>query len=199
MAITTMCNKDATGAFLDDYWTNRDGTNPNHREIWMQTTHVGLVISLGEVNGSSDSDFYAIVWNPEKRCEERVEYASTRGWTYPNRASVDLTPEHAADRAEWLEERRQAAIKRQAEIEAATPKKGRRVKVVGGRKLAKGTEGEVFWVGPAREFGAFPRNGYKAHGRELRALAMSYGIGDPRDGLRVGIVVGEAKHVEVVR
>jgi len=46
-------------------------------------------------------------------------------------------------------------------IAAATPKRGRIVKVVKGRKVRKGTEGEVFWVGEDRFRPYSQRVGFK--------------------------------------
>src|SRR5215510_5788359 len=78
MAITMMCDPAVPGAVRDDYWSGVAKT-----DIWRVTTHEGLVLELREMNGYDDSDFYAVVWNDAKGEPERVEYASTRGWTYP--------------------------------------------------------------------------------------------------------------------
>jgi hypothetical protein len=41
-----------------------------------------------------DSDFYMVVFNPEKNTFESICFASTRGWTYPCYGScVDAPPE----------------------------------------------------------------------------------------------------------
>lgn len=126
--------------------------------LYMETTHVGLVLETREYNGRDDSDFYAVVWNPEKGATERVEYASTRGWTYPNNAVVDATPEvleafnvwsaanHAAAEAA-AKLARDKALKEQIIAEAKVPRKGDKVVVVKGRKVKKGTEGECIWAG----------------------------------------------------
>lgn len=115
--------------------------------LYMRTSHVGLVLELREYNGYDDSDFYAIVWDPEKGAPDRVDYASTRGWTYPNGAHVDATPEVLAAYAAWREVQRRAAEKRRAEQEERTIRRGKRVRVVKGRKVRVGTEGECFWQG----------------------------------------------------
>jgi hypothetical protein len=126
--------------------------------LYLETTYKGLVLELREYNGRDDSDFYAVVWDPENGTTDRVDYATTRGWTYPNSASVDATPEvleayaafrKAADerrRAEH-EASRKAELKAAIEREAKEPRKGGRAKVVKGRKVPKGTEGVVIWVG----------------------------------------------------
>lgn len=116
--------------------------------IYLQTTHVGVVLELREMNGYDDSDFYAVVWDTEKGETKRVVYASTRGWTYPNGAAVDATPEVLAAYTAWTDKRRAEAMRLALEAEAKEPKVGRRVKVVKGRKVPIGSSGEVFWYGP---------------------------------------------------
>jgi len=123
--------------------------------LYMETTHIGLVLDAnGERNYHDDSDFYATVWNPEKGCPEQIEFATTRGWTYPNSAWVDATPEVLAAYSAWGERVRKAAEERRKaealakEVAAAKePRKGRRVKVVKGRKVPLGFEGIVIWEG----------------------------------------------------
>ena len=115
--------------------------------LYIEETRVGLVLSIGERNGYDDSDFYATVWNPVKGCPECVEYASTRGWSNPNSATPDATPEVRADYEAWSKAQAEEARKRQAEIEAKTPSIGKLVKVVRGRKVAVGTIGRIFWMG----------------------------------------------------
>ena len=125
----------------------------NHKPLYMETTHIGVVLECREYNGRDDSDFYAIVWNDEKECTERVEYATTRGWTYPNGASVDATPEVVAKWEAWsrkCQEARRVAYEAQ---EAATPTHGKTVKVVKGRKVPIGTVGEVYWSGKCQYSG----------------------------------------------
>jgi hypothetical protein len=129
----------------------------NTEPLYMQTTHKGLVLSLGERNGYDDSDFYAVIWNPEKGCTERVQYATTRGWTYPNSATVDATPEVLASYEAWCTKVREDSRKAKEATEAAEPKKGRMVKVVKGRKVPKGTVGTVIWYGACKSFGPVPR------------------------------------------
>ena len=40
---------------------------------------------------TTTSDFYAVVWTGERLTS--VEYATTRGWTYANGATIDATDE----------------------------------------------------------------------------------------------------------
>jgi len=123
--------------------------------LFMQTLNVGLVLSTGERNGYHDSDFFAVVWNAEQGRPVEFTYASTRGWTYPNSASVDATDEVRAAYQAYRDNqdriyREQLAVRREeaAREEALQPKKGYRCRVVKGRKVPVGTVGEVFWYGP---------------------------------------------------
>src|SRR4051812_33367012 len=83
-----MCEAVTPGAVKDEYWSKTSG-----HDIYRVESHKGLVLSTGEYNGYDDTDFYAVVWKEEKGNTERVTYASTRGWTYPNGATVDATDE----------------------------------------------------------------------------------------------------------
>jgi len=138
-------------------WEDGHGTCSVFGPLYMETTHKGLVLSLGEYNGRDDSDFYAVVWSPEKGATERVGYASTRGWTYPNGASVDATPEVVAAYESYCAAARARHAAEQAAAEAKVPRKGRTVKVVKGRKVPVGTVGTVVWYGEGKDFGPKPR------------------------------------------
>lgn len=117
--------------------------------LYMETTYVGRVLRDWERNGYDDSDFYVTVWDDELDAPRSFCYASTRGWSYPNGASIDATPEIRAKYDAYLracEERtRRERELREAKIEAHTASKGKRVRVVSGRKVPLGTEGYVFW------------------------------------------------------
>lgn len=115
--------------------------------LFMETTYKGVVLSTWEVNGYDDSDFYALVWSEERGAPERVMYASTRGWTYPNSATVDATPETVAKWEAYEERFRLAREERRAATERAQPRKGRTATVVKGRKVPLGTTGVIIWVG----------------------------------------------------
>jgi hypothetical protein len=188
MSITVMSDKDAPGAFAIQY----DG-----RELWMITTHVGLVVSLGEVNGRDDSDFYAMVWNEENQDLDRITYASTRGWSYANNASVDATPDVLA-KVKALTARREAEAQEHArKREASTPKPGRKVRftrnVRGKHATEKGSEGEVFWFGEARNFSGVPRDRYMSPMQSYLRQAWA----DPRENKRVGVVLTDGRKVFV--
>jgi hypothetical protein len=147
-----------------------------------------------------------------------VMYASTRGWTYPNGASIDATPEVRAAYEALCKAEAAKAAARHAEREAQRPLKGRTVKMVrtykprtaGKAGATVGEVGEVFWYGEARDFavssGKVPRNGYIARGRQMGRLAEALGFRDVRDGKRVGVkfadgrkVFTNAMNVEVVK
>jgi hypothetical protein len=183
MAIVMLCAADDPGAVRSEHWSKDTG-----RDIFLKTSHEGLVLRTCEINGRDDSDFYAVVWSDATEAPERVTYASTRGWTYPCSASVDATPEVLAKYAAYCAARDAAAAAVRAASVAATPTKGARVKIVAGRKIAKGTEATVFWYGPAREFGGAPRGGYRAHGRELSRWVDR--LCPPADGVKSGYRVG---------
>jgi len=120
--------------------------------LYMHTTHRGAVLALGEHNWYGDSDFYAIVWETPAPGRggpypAKVTYGTTRGWTYPNHAVVDATPEVQAAYAAYTAER-QAEARARARLERlAEVRTGKLVRVVRGRKVAKGTLGIVHWVG----------------------------------------------------
>lgn len=122
-----------------------------------ESSYVGAVLSLREMNGYDDSDFYASVWDEAEGRVKEVEYASTRGWTYLNGASIDATPEVRAKAAAWYAARRLEALKAEAAEKARTPAVGKLAKVVRGRKVAKGTEGTIIWVGEGKYYGPIPR------------------------------------------
>lgn len=111
-------------------------------------THVGLCLHEGEHNGYHDSDFYMVVWNEEKQQPETYEFASTRGWCGPAYGSrPDATEEVRAKYEAFqnvVRERREAERR---EAERKNPTWGKRVRVIRGRKLPIGTEGEIFWRG----------------------------------------------------
>lgn len=125
-----------------DEWHPQDGE--------YTVTWEGRVLRLGEHNWHDDSDFYALVWDDEKAAPREVTYASTRGWTYNNSASVDATPEVRAAYDAWCEALRAEADARIAAERAAEPSKGKAVRVVRGRKVPVGTEGDVIWYGDGR-------------------------------------------------
>ena len=102
-------------------------------------TYQGCVLDTREYNGYNDSDFYAIVWDEEKQKLDRIEYATTRGWTYLNGAGIDATEE--------VREKARLEIKKWAigymhKTDVLSSRKittGKICKVFRGRKIAKGS------------------------------------------------------------
>lgn len=130
-------------------WTGKDteaDKGPEHYDV----SHEGHVLQLVEHNYYDDSDFFALVWDDEKGAPREVWYATTRGWTYNNGASVDATEEVLAKYAAYRAEQSARRAAYEAEAEAAVPRKGRLVRVVKGRKVPVGTEGTVIWYGEGR-------------------------------------------------
>lgn len=115
--------------------------------LYMERSHIGLVLETREENRYDDSDFYAVVWNAAKGETEKVYYASTRGWTYPNGAREDAAGNVITAYNAWLDKRAAAAAAQRASAEAAVVCRGKMVEVFKGRKVPIGTTGEVFWLG----------------------------------------------------
>lgn len=160
------------------------------RPLYMEITHVGLVLSTGEVNGYDDSDFFAVVWDTVKAEPARVTYASTRGWTYPNGATVDATPEVLeAYAAHQTRKAAEARVYREAE-RAKLPEVGKVVKVVKGRKVPIGTVAQVFWTGPD----TYDRGSRYAnpHARELHLAVLGF---NPKQYARIGIQLANGSRV----
>jgi hypothetical protein len=156
----------------------RDFCEAPMKPLFMETTYVGKVVYTGEHNGYDDSDFYAYV-REDDGSFRKIVYASTRGWTYPNGASVDASPEDINAFYAWQSEVTELAAKARREAAAAEAKargehvgRGDHVKVVKGRKVPKGTEGEVFWVGKCK-FSGRPRIGFNGFDGETYWTAAS--------------------------
>jgi hypothetical protein len=115
--------------------------------LYMETTYVGCVLSVREMNGYDDSDFYATVWDEETESVKEIMYASTRSWTYPNGAKVDATPDvrHKAAEADYAD-RLPRMMKHNVEAAKNRFDSGTTVKVVRGRKIPKGVVGTIFWI-----------------------------------------------------
>lgn len=72
-----------------------------HAELAHEISYEGMVLRLGEHNWYDDSDFYALVWDEATQSVKKVEYATTRGWTYHNGAKVDASDEIRAKAVAW--------------------------------------------------------------------------------------------------
>jgi hypothetical protein len=137
MAITTMCNETDAGAVnVTEQWKN--SSDNSDFKIFTRTQYQGCVLDTYERNGYDDSDFYATVWDEQSQSVKTIEYATTRGWTYCNGASVDATSE-VIEKALQYEIKRTIPLYVQNDRElAATPAQHKVCKVIKGRKIAKG-------------------------------------------------------------
>lgn len=156
------------------------------RPLYMETTYEGAVLDTGEMNYHDDSDFYAVVFDGE--IVKRVEYASTRGWCYPNSASVDATPEVRAAAAAYLKAQAIVAWNAANEAQAKKPAIGKVARVVCGKH--KGSEGPIFYCQERRS-----RYGTWGYGTRL-GIALS----DRRDARNryVDVAWVNADSVEVI-
>ena len=154
-----------------------------------EVSYEGAVLATRERNFYDDSDFYAVVWDEATGRIAEVEYATTRGWTYANSATVDATPEVIEKAYAYARGLALADLKDRAASKARKVAKGKFVRVVKGRKVPKGTEGEVFWVGPgkaysyyAAKYGVPDRVGFKtADGTTYWTAASNLEVLDPED------------------
>jgi hypothetical protein len=165
--------------------------------LYMQTTHRGLVLGTYERNGYDDSDFIAVVWNPNAGKPEDIEYASTRGWSYPCHAEIDAPPGIMAAYQDYLNEERDRQTRLLQAREASIPKVGKHVKVVRGRKVPLGTEGIIFWM-KDQYFSPRFRNGYRRNGPD--SIKIGIALDETRDarGRYANVVWTYAANVEVL-
>lgn len=169
--------------------------------LYLETSYVGAVISTHERNGYHDSDFYAIVWDSAEQKPKQIEYATTRGWCYPNQAVEDATPEVMSQYNAYCLEQRRLAAERLEKAKAKIPSHGKTVKVVAGRKLPIGTVADVFWIGvnkfkPQR----YDKRNYEAilthEAESFEIFADYFNVGlRLLDGTKVFV---SAKNVEVI-
>ena len=111
----------------------------------------GHVVSMGEHDDSYFSghcSYWANVWDGEAKALVRVDNGCCCG---TKGLKVDATPEVAAEYHAWFQEleatRRKAVRFDLAESRARELTVGKEVKVVRGRKVAKGTTGYIAKVG----------------------------------------------------
>lgn len=144
MPVRTMTREFDSGAW------SRHEEQPAGDAAW-RVEYEGAVLDTFERNGYDDSDFFAIVWDGEKVTS--VEYATTRGWTYPNTATVDATDEVRAKATDWFRARAREREERLDRAAAETPAVGKKVRVTKARTrgkapIAAGTEGWVAAIVP---------------------------------------------------
>jgi ribosomal protein L24 len=109
----------------------------------------GCVLSTREYNGYHDSDFYATVWDEEAGCVREIEDGTTRAYAPSKYHRADASDEVRAKARAWYASspdiRKGAKVRLERAFSAI--RVGDTVEVVAGRKIAKGTVGEVVWVG----------------------------------------------------
>ena len=149
MTIRVLCDQNEQGAFVDEHWTRQVQISHPDRVIYVREFAQGATVHMREANGYDDSDFFATYYDAEQDKFIEVMYASTRGWTYPAFAKIDATVEIAAKYDAHLARQRAERAAYLAQIEAQTPRKGKRCRIVAKRgKAAKfnGLEGSIFWT-----------------------------------------------------
>lgn len=114
-----------------------------------ETLYEGCVITWYEVNGYHDSDWYAEVWDEKTQSVQHFMFMTTRAPVY-GRAEVDITPENLRKVYRYYFRLVRRAFDEANMERATTPEKGKRVRVVKGRKVPIGTEGVVFWIGDGK-------------------------------------------------
>ncbi len=109
----------------------------------------GCVLNTREYNGYHDSDFYATVWDEEQGCVREIEDGTTRCYAPSKYSRADASEEVRAKARAWYASN--AGIRASARIRLERAfnaiRVGDEVEVVAGRKIVKGTKGEVVWVG----------------------------------------------------
>ena len=128
------------------------------RALVGEPTHGGLVLSTVTRTERVMSDVwddvtYAVVWNPATGSPTQV-YLGCCEFGREKVAEVDATPEVVAAHAAWTAAREaerlaaeEARREEAAEARLREVQRGCRAVVARGRKVAKGTEGRVFWLG----------------------------------------------------
>lgn len=95
MPISVLINRSEIEQYATMYFPGMEYTITEYadrRDTVHFTTAIGRTISLREMNGYDDSDFYATFLDGFG-CIAEYQYASTRGWSYANYAERDATPE----------------------------------------------------------------------------------------------------------
>ena len=137
---------------ITEQWKHAS-TNPNF-SLYSYETHVGLCIADYEENGYNDSDWTMLVWNPVKKCTEKILFATTRGWTYPCYGSFpDATPEVLEAYKRYLCVKRYRTLVSKNIMDARTVKVGKTVQVVKGRKVPLGTTGICGYIEQNPKYG----------------------------------------------
>ena len=117
-------------------------------QLWLYDEYVGLCVKDREANFYDDSDFYMTVYHQDTGGFAEVQYATTRGWTYPAMAScVDASPEIMEKFKQYQENCRKEEYESWRLKKAACIEKGKKIIVVKGRKVPVGIKGTCIWRG----------------------------------------------------
>ena len=109
--------------------------------------YVGGVMDTYEHNGRDDSDWYAVCWDEEQQKVVHVNYDTTRCGG-GGRADIDITEENLLKVYRYYKQDARKWFDTVGNPESAKQvRKGDTVRVVKGRKVKKGTEGTVAWIG----------------------------------------------------
>jgi len=106
----------------------------------------GAVLWDGERNYYDDSDFYAVVWDEAEQRVRFEEYATTR-FAGGGTCQRDATDETWVKVEAWAYPVILEYLKKYDVSQARTLEKGKRVRVVKGRKVPIGTTGTITWKG----------------------------------------------------
>lgn len=124
-------------------------------------SYEGCVFNIWEHNSYNDSDFYADVIEPLTGEIKSIEYDTTR---YAGcgiaQANIDLTKENYCTYLTNSYEKKLNEFIKKYQDELKKVDKNKKVIVIKGRKVPKGTEGVVFWVG-TQNYDRYKRSGYE--------------------------------------
>ena len=99
---------------------------------------------------------WAVIWNPVEHKRENVQigYYGSDGQNLCGcvRCEIDFTSEIAQDIVRTTLAHAEVAFAEKVEADKRTVRKGDRVRVVWGRKVPKGTELTVFWIGERPDY-----------------------------------------------
>jgi hypothetical protein len=148
-------SRGANGVYLFSWENESSSSDGTFFPTWEAALHhdsatnrgfKGCVLEIGEMNYHDDSDFYAVVWDEALGCVHRIGDGTTRAYA-PSVCKVDATPEAIAKAQAWMVNVwAPPQVRRGLEAKRGVVHKGDRVRVVRGRKVAKGTEGVVFFM-----------------------------------------------------
>jgi hypothetical protein len=164
----TICNGKRVEGYDVNSGSNSEAAVAAHNAACHEHSYDGAVLRLGEHNGYDDSDFYAIVWDEEQQAVRKIQYATTRGWTYHNGASIDASHEVIEKAVAVMTEARFADWQR---TYGETPRKGYTARAV---EKGETFEGVITWIGEKRQYSQWAaryaepvkRYGIKVEGRK---------------------------------